>query len=470
MLWTGLCGGAFTLGFYALSAIVDHSNWWAARLDGDVVVLTFGEIAVFLAFSGVACYPWLKTMHRGVAHAAIAGSLLAGLLASLLSQSRGAWLAVPFLGVLSAFAVPKGRRFTALAVVATLLMVIVACGFFISKSPLSTRIREASKHLSEWQRAKAVIPFARVGNACGPASQYVEELAREIELFGSASATVHKSADVFSSEINCGHIPYIKFGSRGSKGKSAVVRHFFVNDGVASKSVAFWARGRARLRWMGTSRHVLRINEKTWTSYTWAAPDAGGAIAVIVRPGQHFDFLPILENSYEYLSGFSYSTASRLEMWSAAWKLFVQSPIVGAGLGNIAEASVPLANHEVISPIPTYYDHSHSIYFTAVAQQGLLGVLSLASLIGVPLWYFVRQFMQAGDESSKAASLGGIFLIFAFSIFGLTEAVFNHSSVIAFYMFSVASFSAICEPTGCRMSTELGPPSCYITDNQNRLV
>jgi hypothetical protein len=67
-------------------------------------------------------------------------------------------------------------------------------------------------------------------------------------------------------------------------------------------------------------------------------------------------------------------------------------------------------------------------------------------LLLVPFAYFARQFRKNGAQERRAAALAGIYLVTGFSIFGLTEAVFNHSSVITFYMFCVAVFSAACEP------------------------
>lgn len=81
---------ASAFGIYALGFMFSHSE----RVYGATHAIHFGNVGLFLAFASLALFPISR--HRGPRILAVAGMIL-GVCASVLSGSRGGWLAVPIL-------------------------------------------------------------------------------------------------------------------------------------------------------------------------------------------------------------------------------------------------------------------------------------------------------------------------------------------------------------------------------------
>jgi len=115
------------------------------------------------------------------------------------------------------------------------------------------------------------------------------------------------------------------------------------------------------------------------------------------------------------------SLGARLNMWRDSLTLFKQNPILGAGLGDFKRDRLELMDQG--KAIPAYgYGHAHSIYFHALATSGLIGLLILLlSIIGLPFWVFYRGWRQAQDGDARLAAFGGLTVVVAFAVFGLSE-------------------------------------------------
>ena len=81
-------------------------------------------------------------------------------------------------------------------------------------------------------------------------------------------------------------------------------------------------------------------------------------------------------------------------MRHGAWRIFVDHPVVGTGLGTL---------QQVYPPYETIYDgkivnHAHNDYLEALADTGLLGGLCCAWFLAT-LSIGALRFMQAGGNS-----------------------------------------------------------------------
>jgi O-antigen ligase len=139
----------------------------------------------------------------------------------------------------------------------------------------------------------------------------------------------------------------------------------------------------------------------------------------------------------------SNSVGSRLEMWKAAWLIFVDHPIIGVGWGGYSQKAQELVNKGDINAIASKFYHPHNQYLSALAKSGLIG------LIVIIIFYYLQAFVFSlcirGSRQSEVhrLSLAGLILVVGFASFGLTEAVLERSKPVIFYAFYLAVFMAL---------------------------
>ena len=91
--WAGLAAGAIVAGLYAIAfAVAGEPGTWAERVGGPTNPIYFG--GVVLAFSVMLLPHLADSMARPVVRASMAVAVVLGFVASALSGSRGAWLAL----------------------------------------------------------------------------------------------------------------------------------------------------------------------------------------------------------------------------------------------------------------------------------------------------------------------------------------------------------------------------------------
>lgn len=98
--WLGVCFGGASAG---LIAIYERVFIGLSRADNGINAIPFGNLSLLMgALSLVACIYYIQKrpkFHYGLISFAMCGAFL-GLLASLLSGTRGGWVAIPFLAAL----------------------------------------------------------------------------------------------------------------------------------------------------------------------------------------------------------------------------------------------------------------------------------------------------------------------------------------------------------------------------------
>jgi O-antigen ligase len=114
------------------------------------------------------------------------------------------------------------------------------------------------------------------------------------------------------------------------------------------------------------------------------------------------------------------SDSKRVSMWRGSWRIFLDHPVVGTGLGTL---------QTVYPRYETLYDgkvvnHSHNDYLEALAETGALGGLCCASFLGLWLLETRKRLFQPVSAFSVslqfAAFVGCIgFLVHSFVDFNL---------------------------------------------------
>jgi O-antigen ligase len=86
--------------------------------------------------------------------------------------------------------------------------------------------------------------------------------------------------------------------------------------------------------------------------------------------------------------------SKRASMRHGAWRIFVDHPVLGTGLGTL---------QQVYPPYETLYDgkivnHAHNDYLEVLAETGALGGLGCVWFVGT-LFIGALRFLQSGDDS-----------------------------------------------------------------------
>jgi len=117
------------------------------------------------------------------------------------------------------------------------------------------------------------------------------------------------------------------------------------------------------------------------------------------------------------------------DMWRAALTTFTERPLLGIGFGQMdryfKEAhAAGLVSKYVVRFKQSSHTHAHSDYSHTAATRGLLGLMSLVLIYGVPLWLsFSAARRSPHNDSYRVSAYSGIMLILAYMTFSLTDSV-----------------------------------------------
>ncbi len=135
------------------------------------------------------------------------------------------------------------------------------------------------------------------------------------------------------------------------------------------------------------------------------------------------------------------SFSERIEGWRAAYDIFRQNPIFGAGPGNfkpLVDEMVTKGTHHEFAAL---YSKPHSSYLAVMSDCGIIGLIALLLLLGMPLWLAIRHVRSNEDVRSLGYAL--MVLVVAFAHYALTESIFSRNVNVSFYIIMVASIMAI---------------------------
>lgn len=97
--------------------------------------------------------------------------------------------------------------------------------------------------------------------------------------------------------------------------------------------------------------------------------------------------------TYRMQAGFlqDYSYLVRVQYMKDAWKLFLQSPVTGHGLGSTDNL------YPTVQPFPYTSRYAHNHILQVMSDMGLLGILSFLALLGGVLWLLLRTIWKERD-------------------------------------------------------------------------
>lgn len=158
------------------------------------------------------------------------------------------------------------------------------------------------------------------------------------------------------------------------------------------------------------------------------------------------------------------SVGLRFEMWKAAWLIFKENWLFGAGLNEYTTAVANMVQAGETRDLTGIHQHPHNDFLNTLATRGILGGLSYLSLLIVPCIYFSYNIAQQrqrptsdDDVELNSAStyltcyhinglcLAGIYTAITFAIAGLSEALLHRNSSTTFYLTTITLFYLLVE-------------------------
>jgi O-antigen ligase len=163
-----------------------------------------------------------------------------------------------------------------------------------------------------------------------------------------------------------------------------------------------------------------------------------GAAAVLIAALSMVSWLGVKEIAQRFtgLKAMEASSGKRASMRRGTWRIFLDNPWLGTGLGTL---------QTVFPPYETLYDgrivnHAHNDYLEALAETGIVGGLYCALYLGLLLFHSSRR-LSAGNASFAAVlNLSGLVACAGFLVHSLVD--FNlHMPANAQLFFLVATLA-----------------------------
>jgi len=135
------------------------------------------------------------------------------------------------------------------------------------------------------------------------------------------------------------------------------------------------------------------------------------------------------------------SSTIRLELWKGALLLAAEKPIFGYGKLAARSRMLELIKEGKIAPYAKDMSqkHFHSIYFEALGNQGVTGLLSIIIMLLMPLYIFIK-----GWANNPKVALSGILIITNYAIAGLTDTALTSTlPSITYFMLIVLCVSQL---------------------------
>ncbi|MGF1615623.1 MAG: O-antigen ligase family protein [Gammaproteobacteria bacterium] len=129
------------------------------------------------------------------------------------------------------------------------------------------------------------------------------------------------------------------------------------------------------------------------------------------------------------------AVGQRLELWRAAWDMFMQRPLLGGGIGHtfkdFLREGTAAGNYD---PAIAVHTMPHNVLLDVLALRGLVG---LAGVLALWLALGCVFFKAAREESARLRTLGtaGLILLVSYAFFGLTDSVMDYGPPLVLFCF-----------------------------------
>lgn len=157
------------------------------------------------------------------------------------------------------------------------------------------------------------------------------------------------------------------------------------------------------------------------------------------------------------------SLGIRLQLWNAAWHMFLQEPWFG--IGNPAAFHHFLDTYALSGRVTPFvadnFGEPHNDYLAALSMYGLPGLVALLLAYAIPAAYFIRHLLQHPPAAIRVPACLGLLWCLSYMVFSLPEHMFRDTRIFPLYSVMVVAFLALSKPAPATASTETVKPSAH---------
>ena len=448
-VWAGLGLAALVLGLDAVWESVMAGGF--LRPDGDTnVAILFGDLATLTTFLFAAGYIYIDARLPRHGPILVMACVLMGLLASFLSGTRGAWIAVPVLLVL--FLTCRHLLQPRIVLAGSAVAIVLFIGFFLlPQTHVRERLANAYSQIRVYLASREEVEPSAGSPVC---------MQDPVLLAGWAGLARIQSGSQVRLMVTTNFIPAYAVGSGCNEQSALMVEN--LGDTTARVKLQHSVRSGTKLsdlHIMVAGGAYVGFGSGTWTRVGTgprsfvrldlsADRELGDFVTLTLWSHAKVWVVPLetYPGEYRYVLSDT-SIGQRLKMWAVAWRLFLGAPVTGVGSGAYQAVTHDLVVSGAVPEDIGDFDHPHSDYFDALSGRGLLGLLALLMLLGVPVWLYTRN-LDSRDPHCMGAALAGVLVIAGFAVFALTETMFTHSVTIGWYVIMTAIFLVSADAPG----------------------
>jgi O-antigen ligase len=446
-VWAGLGLGSLVLGVDAVWERVSIAGF--LQPDGDTnVAILFGDLATLTTFAFVAGYVYVDAALPRLGRRLVLICILAGLLACILSGARGAWIALPVLLVLFIscrhFLHPRTVLIGGISIVA-LFGVLYLMPQTHVRARLASGYEQLRINLSDYGAGADASSLP----ACMQQQQLLEAWAEMAKPQLAGQVEIRVTDD---------YVPAKRSAWSGCKGHGALLLTNLRSKltwvqlahsaryGAKSADLHLLAAGRAFISFGNARRLWFYTRPRKFVKVEMhSRADTDGHFTITLMNHSSLWLVPVETYPGEFRYALAdTSVGQRLEMWAVAGRLFETAPLTGVGTGAYMASARKLVDAGEAPPETAEYDHPHNEFFDALSSRGLVGLVVLLLLLGVPGWLFARG-LDSPDPARLGASLAGLMVSVGFAMFGLSETMLVHSITLGWYAIMTAVFLATSE-------------------------
>ena len=129
------------------------------------------------------------------------------------------------------------------------------------------------------------------------------------------------------------------------------------------------------------------------------------------------------------------SVGQRLAHWQFAWNMFLERPAVGWGQAAYDTERLKAIDDGRAPEPMRHFNHAHNEWLDMAAKRGVVGVLGLVALLGVPGWLYSRKLRSTHHRTTRTLALCGLATVLGYGVFGLTQVMFAHNAGNMMYLF-----------------------------------
>lgn len=447
-VFIGLALGAFAGGVVSVWHFLHVHHFIRMEAATDLSII-FGDLATTMVLCTVAGFSLMAASRRTWAMPLLVVCVAGGVAATLLSGTRGAWIPLLLLPLVLMSPVGRFLKRRYLFAIVVVLVAVFSSLYSIGRSGTQERISDAWNYLREYPIAVSTARSNHLGYSsyphCDDGATFLRAWLSKAYTPGNLEASViHAGGDEMRAVPGCAGGYAVMLHNTRETGLSSAAFDRVPVDQHGQQYTALLIRGAGTVMFAGDPKSSVSFHASNFQRIVVSARNAqGGAINVSVAPRQRVELVPLDEYFGEYsMSIANNSVGQRLELWRAAWHLFLRHPLLGIGTGAYQPGTERLIKAGKIAPFADEYDHPHNDYFNALASFGIVGFLLLLAVLILPIWFFWRA-VQSGERTVHALGLAGLFSVIGFAIYALTDVVFLHNMMILWYVIYVALFFAL---------------------------